>query len=77
VAVHDLGGSAFQDRAAFWLRYHESRDAFIRKHFSGRSRTLALALHRHGLRLHALAARLAGRADEARHLEGARRALPQ
>lgn len=75
VAVHDLGGSAFQDRGAFWLRYHQSRDAFIRKHFQGGRRAAALALHRLGLRLHSMAARLAGRRDEARHLDAARRAL--
>lgn len=74
-AIHDLGGSAFQDRAAFWQRYHESRAAFIRKHFDGRRRRLGLALQSLGLRLHATAARLAGRADEARHLDAARRAL--
>ncbi len=74
-AVHDLGGSAFQDRGAFWRHYHQSRDAFIRKHFAHPA--LGLALHRLGLHVHAAAARLAGRGDEARALADARRALPK
>ncbi len=74
-AVHDLGGSAFQDRAAFWRYYHASRDAFIRKHFEGGRQRVAVTLHRMGLRLHAVASRLAGRPDEARALGAARHAL--
>jgi len=75
VAIHDLGGSAFQDRAEFWRRYQESREAFIRKHFAGWRLRAALGLQRRGLQLHALAAWLAGRGDEARHLQAARRSL--
>jgi GT2 family glycosyltransferase len=73
--VHELGGSAFQDRAAFWRLYHQSRDAFVRKHFGGARRTAAMALHRLGVRLHAAASHLAGRKHEARALAAALRAL--
>jgi N-acetylglucosaminyl-diphospho-decaprenol L-rhamnosyltransferase len=34
-AVHAIGGSAFQDRRAFLLRFHESRRRFLRKHHPG------------------------------------------
>jgi GT2 family glycosyltransferase len=74
-AIHDLGGSAFQDRAHFWRRYHQSRDAFIGKHFGGWRLPVARAVHRQGLRLHSVAALAAGRRDEARHLSAALRAL--
>lgn len=74
-AVHVLGGSAFQDRAAFVRRYHESRDAFIRKHWSGAHRLALLALHRAGILVRIVAYGLAGalgdaqrRADAAQHV---------
>ncbi|HET7291831.1 MAG TPA: glycosyltransferase family 2 protein [Vicinamibacteria bacterium] len=75
-AVHERGGSAFQDRADFWRRYTESRDLLIRRHFRGARRPPALLLHRLGLRAQAFAFRVAGRPEESRHVSAARRALP-
>jgi GT2 family glycosyltransferase len=44
-AVHLLGGSAFQDRGKFLIRFHESRRRFLAKHHPG-ARGMALrALH--------------------------------
>ncbi len=43
-AVHDVGGSAFQDRAAFWRHFHASRAHLLAKHRPGwRGRLLAAA----------------------------------
>ncbi len=75
-AVHALGASAFQDRAAFWRLFHQSRDVFIRKHVPGLRGRAALLTQRLALDLHALVSGLAGRPEEARALRAARRALP-
>jgi GT2 family glycosyltransferase len=40
-AVHLLGGSAFQDRGEFLIRFHESRRRFLAKHHPG-ARGMAL-----------------------------------
>ena len=74
-AVHERGGSAFQDRADFWRRFHEGRDLLICKHFRGGRRQLARFLHRFGIALHAAASQVAGRPEDARHLVAALRAL--
>jgi len=48
-AVHAIGGSAFQDRRDFFLRFHESRRRFIRKHHPGLHGALMRAIHVAGL----------------------------
>jgi GT2 family glycosyltransferase len=64
---HVLGGSAFQDRQEFLVRFHESRRLFIEKHHPGAVGALLRAVHSAGLRarvpLYALAALLGGGAE--------------
>ena len=42
---HALGASAFRDRRACVLHFHESRRLFLRKHYTGPAGSLRLALH--------------------------------
>jgi len=66
-AVHALGGSAFQDRRGFLLRFHESRQRFLRKHHAGLHGSLLRAVHVAGVVLrvpaYALASVLGGGAQ--------------
>jgi N-acetylglucosaminyl-diphospho-decaprenol L-rhamnosyltransferase len=73
--IHHVGGSAFQDRAAFLYRYHESRMRLLRKHHPGRRGGLLAALHAGGLEVRRLVYALAGRGAEAAHLRAALRRL--
>lgn len=63
-AAHALGGSAFQDRREFLLRYHESRRRFLDKHHRGLRGALLRGTHTAGLLLrvpaYALASVLGG-----------------
>jgi N-acetylglucosaminyl-diphospho-decaprenol L-rhamnosyltransferase len=63
-AVHAIGGSAFQDRRDFLLRFHESRRLFLGKHHPGLPGALMGAVHVAGLAarvpIYALASVLGG-----------------
>jgi GT2 family glycosyltransferase len=67
-AMHAVGGSAFQDRAAFLHRFHESRRRLLRKHHPGLTGRALAAVHVAGLRLRRGVYALGGRRDEAEHL---------
>ena len=50
-ALHRVGGSAFQDRRDFFLRFHESRRRFLRKQHPGLGGSLMRGAHLAGLAL--------------------------
>jgi N-acetylglucosaminyl-diphospho-decaprenol L-rhamnosyltransferase len=50
-AAHAIGGSAFQDRRDFLLRFHDSRRLFLRKHHAGVQAVLLHGVHVFGLGL--------------------------
>lgn len=50
-AAHVLGGSAFQDRQDFLIRFHESRRRFLEKHHHGLRGALLRGIHAAGLRM--------------------------
>lgn len=58
--VHSVGGSSFQDRRGFFLRFHESRGLLIRKHHPGLEGRLLAALHEGGVALRAAAYAVTG-----------------
>jgi GT2 family glycosyltransferase len=85
-ALHRVGGSAFQDRRDFFLRFHESRRRFLRKQHPGLGGSLMRGAHLAGLALrvpvYAIASVLGGgaalreraghNAAALRHLRGTR-----
>jgi GT2 family glycosyltransferase len=60
LAVHSLGGSAFQDRGEFFRRFHESRARLLKKHHPGLGGAVLRAVHAAGLALRVVAHALAG-----------------
>jgi len=58
--VHLLGATSFKDRRAFLLRFSESRDLLIRKHYKGLKSCLLRSIHRAGLGLKAVVYSVAG-----------------
>jgi GT2 family glycosyltransferase len=74
-ASHAVGGSAFQDRAEFLRRFHESRVRLLRKHHPGRRGAVLAAVHLGGLRLRRAAYAFVGRHAEAACLGMALRRL--
>ena len=59
-AVHLLGGSSFQDRREFRLRFHESRRRFLAKHHRGAKGAALRALHWAGFAVRTAVDRLRG-----------------
>jgi len=59
-AIHQQGGSAFQDRRAFWRHYEESRRGLLRKHLKGPRRAAAEALQLTGVTVRLAVCGLAG-----------------
>jgi len=59
-AVHAVGGSSFQDRREFLIRFHESRQRFLAKHFRGLKGAALQGLHWVGFGLRTAVDRLRG-----------------
>jgi GT2 family glycosyltransferase len=59
-AVHLVGGSSFQDRREFLLRFHESRRQFLIKHHRGLEGAALRAIHWGGFAVWTAAYRLRG-----------------
>jgi GT2 family glycosyltransferase len=59
-ALHLLGGSSFQDRREFLVRFHESRRRFLAKHHRGLKGVALRILHRVGFAVRATVDRLRG-----------------
>jgi GT2 family glycosyltransferase len=59
-AVHLVGGSSFQDRRQFLIRFHESRRRFLAKHHRGLKGVALQVLHGLGFAVRATVDRLRG-----------------
>lgn len=59
-AVHLVGGSAFQDRRQFLVRFHESRGRFLAKHHRGLKGVALQVLHGLGFAVRVTVDRLRG-----------------
>lgn len=59
-AVHLVGGSSFQDRREFLVRFHESRRRFLAKHHQGPKGAALRILHGAGYAVRATVDRLRG-----------------
>jgi len=59
-AVHLVGGSAFQDRRQFLIRFHESRGRFLAKHHRGLKGVALQVLHGLGFAVRVTVDRLRG-----------------